>query len=1262
MERQPSVFSKLRSRNTYDSITNEDEWLIPYNNPITSSSDPRSRPNLSTRESGIGLSPISPTKTTNTSTINNMLNNVFSNSNAVAGPGPNTLKSFPVRPTSTPANTYTSSYNYPNHNPAIGVSRLLPRKQTNHNNTLSKSPSYSTISDINRSDRIPSSSSVPTGLQAQSMLFSPLNRELRVSTKDHHHQSSPAKTSFPPSPYNPIQRSQPIGTFNSEPRKRTVSAPAHKPSRKSSRHKNGNPYEYKAENKRWAVPTMCDMFLLPRPTLLPHEITPPTTPEDEIPSIEARRFSIGSDNTNSTTNNHETVLERGKYREEEREDWANLVKRRGRSLSLGSTAPPPGAPIIGNLRARSRERERSESRNSSRGFRSRSNSLINALTPSSSLRKRSASFGSKWNKSENAEHPSTLRSERKPSFDRRESAKEKIRSRSRNPSFLDIGNVYSYGKESRQEIPKSFGFVPPSSNVTTKDYGLNPNQTRRYPSDDYIDFSRQGRKRSTSMPYSTYSSQSRSDPLLANFTTTATNAEYRYPTSAIPTGKSLQFKQPSLADKGDRGGVVIITKGASRRTPSGSTYQGIGTFKPPAPLNLSKPLPDLPLEDSSPILPESGPFVSLTDEIGVAISPEIAQSQEENDSGVIVDNTVEITPKTAIESKTIDPVKTATSPKTPTKSRLSDGGSATARAFLAKQQQRARTKRAFQSPVQGPVSHTHMRHSQNNRDSIGQLSLTSSLPSSTNTSISSMLSPTSSIKSDGSGPVSVPGPRRKTALEEAIGRSRASSVGILEQQQQQQSKYITSPTRIALLYNSNRPSTSDSSKNQKFGSSSSHLSQPPPPKVSVNSPLDVGIAKKEQYRFSSPNLNYSVSSPPLDYPISTIPSPRSKQNAFNSNLLDVHVPTPIKSDGLRPQFIHGESTASKVTVYTDASEGWSRAGSSAMSTPIQDRKDRLSSINSEDSPGRTPDDRDFQGLFFRTPADRNGSFSVTPISDRYAPPANNLALPRILPETSSPVGLGYDMDPTPHSQIIMEDEQPRRPSEGSDQTAEIATPQMTGQQQIDQPYMNYLTQMDNNDHTIANTRIQQSLMAPWVNRRPITPESVNSGSDNSECEGRDGRSMDTHETAVPILSEGHEFPFPRSNDTIRNLTEAQAHAHGNDESATPRTPDGKRRLSNPPHAPLSPGTFGIKPDDLSSTTISPTSPSKHINFAPSPFQNYSLLPSTHRNQQHLSSIHTRTSLSSNRDSIASPLLGNDHRNSAAVSFFDEFPTPPSNQS
>ena len=124
------------------------------------------------------------------------------------------------------------------------------------------------------SSALPSSFSYPTGLGAPRVLFSPLSREIK------------AGTSFTPKSRDeaPVPR----------PPRRTAAMP--KPSRSKTldgRHK----------HRRWAVLTMCDMFVLPRPRITPHVITPPESPVDN-----------GDDNAQ--------VVEEGRARQRERDDWA----------------------------------------------------------------------------------------------------------------------------------------------------------------------------------------------------------------------------------------------------------------------------------------------------------------------------------------------------------------------------------------------------------------------------------------------------------------------------------------------------------------------------------------------------------------------------------------------------------------------------------------------------------------------------------------------------------------------------------------------------------------------------------------------------------------------------------------------------------------------------------------------------------------------------------------------------------------------------
>ena len=118
-----------------------------------------------------------------------------------------------------------------------------------------------------------------------------------------------------------------------------------------------------------------------------------------------------------------------------------------------------------------------------------------------------------------------------------------------------------------------------------------------------------------------------------------------------------------------------------------------------------------------------------------------------------------------------------------------------------------------------------------------------------------------------------------------------------------------------------------------------------------------------------------------------------------------------------------------MTVYTDASEGWSRA-SGATTTPTP--SPGITRTGPEESPGEQPtpqrsmDESDFHGLFFRTPHDRQGSFSTTatPAMGPFGSvPTGRFRTGAIFPapvERDEAVGLGYDM-PTAQNEVGLDD-------------------------------------------------------------------------------------------------------------------------------------------------------------------------------------------------------------------------------------------------
>lgn len=230
--------------------------------------------------------------------------------------------------------------------------------------------------------------------------------------------------------------------------------------------------------------------------------------------------------------------------------------------------------------------------------------------------------------------------------------------------------------------------------------------------------------------------------------------------------------------------------------------------------------------------------------------------------------------------------------RSPTKSTFDTPSS---RAVIAKQHQRARTRKAFAAPASGPLRPTSQHKDLISSSSAGLLS------ASTNSSRSAY--------SSGTGfsiPTPTPAQRKVTALDEAIGRSRAAS---LTNPESSSSKSQVRP----------RPRTAEDSES----SGDSRSTARPVPAI-------------------EPVVR--TMSPPLAYPISTVPSPR-----FGISFAEQQLP-PVPSSAERPKFSHMDTAATGRTVYTDASEGWDR---SAAGTPLE------RSPSPEDSPVEG-DEREFK--------------------------------------------------------------------------------------------------------------------------------------------------------------------------------------------------------------------------------------------------------------------------------------------------------------
>lgn len=272
----------------------EDEWFIPYNKPT--------HPNPASSSFSIGRSP-PPVRQPS----HNLLGYFSGPTSPTAGAGERKSFKFPPLPPT----------------PHIDDSPTL--------GGLRKAPSYGSLQGSNRSGRIPSSTSVPTGLTAPKMLFSPLSREVRASGYTAN-----------------------SGTSQDLPRSRTFSAPT-----KRHRSNVSDPFDTRPEARHWAAPTVCDRLVLARPSITPHVITPPGSPEEnsDIFSTDGRK-----------------IMDEGKQRVDERDKWADYIKHRRRSRSFSNEPPRRDAPIIGNARVRADEFQRRNSQT-----RSRSNSIGSRL-------------------------------------------------------------------------------------------------------------------------------------------------------------------------------------------------------------------------------------------------------------------------------------------------------------------------------------------------------------------------------------------------------------------------------------------------------------------------------------------------------------------------------------------------------------------------------------------------------------------------------------------------------------------------------------------------------------------------------------------------------------------------------------------------------------------------------------------------------------------------------------------------------------------
>lgn len=519
------------------------------------------------------------------------------------------------------------------------------------------------------SARIPSSTSVPTGLAAPKLLFSPLQREMQGNSL------LPATATETRSPPHIRKRTSSI------PQTPTPTSPYRRTSYRPRAH-------HDTDAKRWAASSMCDLLVFPRPHIAAHTITPPESPA-----------GISSTMDSSILTEPRAVYE-GRAREQEREEWAGYVRDRGRSASF------KGNGILPRGRSQSGERSRKDSGTSTIGGRLRSGSLGSMLSRPKSTRQ--LSEGGK--------------------------------------TYTVVNDAPVTSVCGLKKLSKADNDAHESS-----DQGL----LNSHDVDD--PFRRQRRSEVEMYRPSQQTNRSTPNPLVAGDPSMTARARVG-PSRPL---RSLRIQSPPT----NPNAVVVI----GPQTTAAPVY---AEYTQP---DFSKPLPPLPhqaphIEHSPPHSPFKPFRNSADEEIGVAVSPDPAIiSIPAGTAGSPSKPRQRRQPSSSIysgpQSQSYSVEASPTLPQGDRQDRPMSTGEpspAAARAILAKQHQRAITKRAFQSPL------PQRRPRPDLEVTVARQSTASSIYPSSIASGSASVARSSTSSAEA--------PRRKTALEEAIGRSRANSV------------------------------------------------------------------------------------------------------------------------------------------------------------------------------------------------------------------------------------------------------------------------------------------------------------------------------------------------------------------------------------------------------------------------------------------------------------------------------------------------------
>ncbi|KAL7422297.1 hypothetical protein Q5752_002943 [Cryptotrichosporon argae] len=649
--------------------------------------------------------------------------------------------------------------------------------------------------------------------------------------------------------------------------------------------------------------------------------------------------------------------------------------------------------------------------------------------------------------------------------------------------------------------------------------------------------------------------------------------------------------------------------------------------------DYNKPLPDVPtLLRTASAAPSSNVLPSSSHDTALFVSPSSPGP-----------------PTSYLPMPDAPPLASSSQTQTP-RTPADDPSPAHAHDYLIKQHQRALTKRAFQTPVGSTRSATSGSFSRPPL-SAGALQTTFA----------------------NHAPQGTPTP--------ANARGRSASLGA-----------HASPSRIGALVVGSSPGlavTSPSGLLVEHATTPSSPTRPGPPYQGPPlSPIEARM--KGLARVELPRSPMSFGSTAQESPSMSIARHIPPMAAQYVSVATARQPVSQLAVPGRPAFTHAASSMSGISVYTDATEGYGR--SEGMTTPLAQpmlsttEHGPLSPIGSDESistPRHSADDRDFKGLFFRTPAD-----PMTPQSPAFPhrPSVPRANFPRISGEA---IGLGYALDQStsttasgPHHGVSASSSPLSYQSRGPSQGQSAGLPATVQQASRDRVPRHPSESQSEATFELSTPIIVEAARVPIAHvdleSRLVAHQLFGfNGGRSSRQSRRD--SVDTAESYTvdlgDIVKQASEKDMPDS--VVVRLSRVTSGRVAHQLTATPDSSDiavrKHRSFSADVADPqLSPTTFGVTleyPDSpivtlrAPHTSSDPPSPTdKRIDLGPPlppvpPVSSVALTPSSHQPHQ-LSPIAHSPDQSSTPASGYSPVVDARRRSSTAISLIGDFPSPP----